>query len=185
MNRILESISALSDEYDMIYRVGPKGTTPRPVKIKLKNQDDQTKIPKAAKNLKGHRDLHKQRHDPFRASRAQETGDGTKEKKGGSTIKRAVGNPLQQSDQCSKSGARAGSGLQHNIPIPKPGRSSSNTIIVGTQGNKHVQDVISAPTLNAFKNRLDETWINYKYCTDLDWFKNPNLKETDQPRPTE
>ena len=37
----------------MIYRVRPKGATPRPVKIKLKNQDDQTKILKAAKNLKG------------------------------------------------------------------------------------------------------------------------------------
>ena len=52
VNRILESINAPS-EYDMINRVGPKGATPRPVKIKLKNQDDQTKILKAAKNLKG------------------------------------------------------------------------------------------------------------------------------------
>ena len=99
-------------------------------------------------------------------------GHRTKEKKWGSTIKRAVGNPSQQSDQRSKSGA--GSGLQRDIPRPKPGRSSSSTITVGTQGNKHVQDVISAPSLNTFKNRLDEAWINYKYCTDLDWFKNPN-----------
>ena len=39
----------------MINRVGPKGATPiiMPVKIKLTNQDDQTKILKAAKNLKG------------------------------------------------------------------------------------------------------------------------------------
>ena len=33
---------------------------------------------------------------------------------------------------------------------------------------------ISAPTLNTFNNRLHET---YKYCTDLVWFKNPNLKK--------
>ena len=52
VNRILESINAPS-EYAMINRVGPKGATPRPVKIKLTNQDDQTKILKAAKNLKG------------------------------------------------------------------------------------------------------------------------------------
>ena len=114
VNRILESINAPS-EYDMINRVGPKGATPRPVKIKLKNQDDQTKILKAAKKSEGYRDLHKQRHDPFRASRAQETDHGTKEKKGGITIKRAVGNPSQQSDQRSKSGVRAGSGLQKNL----------------------------------------------------------------------
>ena len=34
VNRILESINAPS-EYDMIHRVGPKGATPRPVKIKV------------------------------------------------------------------------------------------------------------------------------------------------------
>ena len=68
-------------------------------------------ILKAAKNLKG-TEIYINRHDPFRASRAQETDHGTKEKKGGITIKRAVGNSSQQSDQRSKSGARAGSGLQ-------------------------------------------------------------------------
>ena len=52
VNRILESINALS-EYVVITRVGSKGATPRAVKIKLKNQADQTKILKAAKILKG------------------------------------------------------------------------------------------------------------------------------------
>ena len=33
--------------------MGQKTTTPRPVKIKLKNQSDQDRILKAAKNLKG------------------------------------------------------------------------------------------------------------------------------------
>ena len=52
VNRILEFMNALS-EYVVITRMGPKGVTPRPVKIMLKNQADQTKILKAAKNLKG------------------------------------------------------------------------------------------------------------------------------------
>ena len=52
VNRILESINAVS-EYDFIARIGPKGVTPRPVKIRLTNQDDQTKILRAAQNLKG------------------------------------------------------------------------------------------------------------------------------------
>ena len=25
-------------------------------------------------------------------------------------------------------------------------------------------------------NGIKYHWIKYKYCTDLDWFKNPNLK---------
>ena len=50
--RILESINAASD-FDQVIRVGQKTTTPRPVKIKLKNQSDQNRIIKAAKNLKG------------------------------------------------------------------------------------------------------------------------------------
>ena len=48
----MDSINALS-KYVVITRVGPKGATPRPLKIKLKNQADQTKILKAARNLKG------------------------------------------------------------------------------------------------------------------------------------
>ena len=40
-------------EYDFIVRIGPKGVTPRPVIITLNNQDDQTKILRATKNLKG------------------------------------------------------------------------------------------------------------------------------------
>ena len=176
VNRILESINAPS-EYDMINRVGPKGATPRPVKIKLKNQDDQTNILKAAKNLKGTEIYINKDMTPLEQAEHRRLVMELKRRRGGSTIKRAVGNPWQQSDQRSKSGARAGSGLQRDIPRPKPGRSSSSTITVGTQGNKHVQDVISAPTLNTFKNRLDEVWINYKYCIDLDWFKNPNPKK--------
>ena len=50
--RILESINAAS-EFDQVIRVGQKNPTPRPVKIKLKNQSDQDRILKAAKNLKG------------------------------------------------------------------------------------------------------------------------------------
>ena len=41
--RILESINAASD-FDQVIRVGQKTTTPRPVKIKLKNQSDQDRI---------------------------------------------------------------------------------------------------------------------------------------------
>ena len=42
--------------------------------------------------------------------------------------------------------------------------------------NSPPEDVMPATTLNIFKNRLDEVWINFKYCTDLFWFKNPTLK---------
>ena len=45
-------MNAASD-FDQVIRVGQKTTTPRPVKIKLKNQSDQDRILKAAKNLKG------------------------------------------------------------------------------------------------------------------------------------
>ena len=50
--RILESINAASD-IDQVIRVGQKQTTPRPIKIKLKNQSNKDRILKAAMNLKG------------------------------------------------------------------------------------------------------------------------------------
>ena len=176
VNRILESINAPS-EYDMINRVGPKGATPRPVKIKLKNQDDQTKILKAAKNLKGTEIYINKDMTPLEQAEHRRLVMELKRRRGEArSNEQWVIRRNKVINVRSKSIARAGSGLQRNIPRPKPGRSSSSNITVGTQGNKHVQDVISAPSLNTFKNRLDEAWINYKYCTDLDWFKNPNLK---------
>ena len=73
-----------------------------------------------------------QRHDPFRASRAQETDHGTKEKKGGITIKRAVGNSSQQSDQRSKSGATAGSGLQKKPNLKRDWSTTTYSVIWAT-----------------------------------------------------
>ena len=163
VNRILESINAPS-EYAMINRVGPKGATPWPVKIKLKNQDDQTKILKAAKNLKGTEIYINKDMTPI--EQAEHRILVMELKRRGET---RSNEQSQQSDQCNKSGARGGSGLQRDIPRPKPGRSSS--VCITNAWNSLPEDVISAPTLNTFKNRLDEAWIKYKYCTDLDWLK--------------
>ena len=110
----MESINAPS-EYDMINRVGPKGATHRPVKIMLKNQDNQTKILKAAKNLKGTEIYINKDMTPLEQAEHRRLVMELKRRRRGSTIKRAVGNPSQQSDQRSKSGARAGSGLQRYI----------------------------------------------------------------------
>ena len=36
--------------------------------------------------------------------------------------------------------------------------------------NRLPEDVVSAPSLNTFKNRLDKVWKPYKYSTDISWF---------------
>lgn len=36
--------------------------------------------------------------------------------------------------------------------------------------NRLPEHVVSAPTLNSFKNRLDKLWKPYKFCTNLDWY---------------
>ena len=41
--------------------------------------------------------------------------------------------------------------------------------------NSLPDDVVSAPSLNAFKARLDKTWTTFHYCMDSEWYKNPNL----------
>ena len=43
--------------------------------------------------------------------------------------------------------------------------------------NSLPEDVIMAPTLNTFKNRLDKTWNAYHYITNSNWFENPCQKE--------
>ena len=43
--------------------------------------------------------------------------------------------------------------------------------------NSLPDDVVTAPTLDTFKARLDRVWSKYHYTEDPDWFKNPKLDE--------
>ena len=76
----------------------------------------------------------------------------------------------------SNSSTRGHSKKLKKMSAQKSCRVEFFTRCITNAWNSLPEDVISAPTLNTFKSRLDEAWINYKYCTDLDWFKNPNLK---------
>ena len=76
----------------------------------------------------------------------------------------------------SNSSTRGHSKKLKKLSAQKSCRAEFFTRRITNAWNSLPEGVISAPTLNTFKNRLDEAWIKYKYCTDLDWFKNPNLK---------
>ena len=39
--------------------------------------------------------------------------------------------------------------------------------------NSLPEEVVQAPTLNTFKNRIDKVWLDYKFCLDSDWFRAP------------
>ena len=39
--------------------------------------------------------------------------------------------------------------------------------------NTPPEAVVSAPSLNSFKNRLDSVWASHKYSQDSSWFANP------------
>jgi ribonuclease P/MRP protein subunit RPP40 len=39
--------------------------------------------------------------------------------------------------------------------------------------NSLPEEVVSAPTLNTFKTRLDKAWKQYQFVQNSDWFKNP------------
>lgn len=44
--------------------------------------------------------------------------------------------------------------------------------------NSLPETVVSAPSLNSFKNRLDSVWSDFKYSQDSLWFKNPTRART-------
>lgn len=44
--------------------------------------------------------------------------------------------------------------------------------------NSLSENVVSAETLNQFKNKLDDYWQDFHYATDSDWYKNPKCKQT-------
>ena len=76
----------------------------------------------------------------------------------------------------SNSSTRGHSKKLKKLSAQKSCRAEFFTRRITNAWNSLPEGVISAPTLNTFKNRLDEAWIKYTYCTDLDWLKNPNLK---------
>ena len=44
--------------------------------------------------------------------------------------------------------------------------------------NSLPEAVVSAPSLNSFKNRLDKAWAEYKYSLDSKWFEGPKPART-------
>ena len=64
----------------------------------------------------------------------------------------------------------------HSYKLKKPTATSSvrqnffSTRVVNAW-NSLPDAVVSAPTLNTFKNRLDRVWAAYKFSEDSEWFK--------------
>ena len=96
-----------------------KKNTPRPVKIKLKNQSDQDRILKAAKNLKG-RKYTLALYDPVRTSGTQEVSHGTQKEERRGKFGRSVDHQKRKSDKCFTDRLQGGRG---HIPRSKRGRS--------------------------------------------------------------
>ena len=66
----------------------------------------------------------------------------------------------------------------HSLKLKKPQVSSAVrqnffSVRVVNAWNSLTEQVVSAPTLNAFKNRLDKLWRSFKFSQDSDWFKLP------------
>ena len=66
----------------------------------------------------------------------------------------------------------------HSFKLKKTQVSSSVrqnffSVRVVNAWNSLSEQVVSAPTLNAFKDRLDKLWKNFKFSQDSEWFKQP------------
>ena len=66
----------------------------------------------------------------------------------------------------------------HSLKLKKPSvktsvRENFFSIRIVNAWNSLPDDVVTAPTLNAFKNRLDKVWSQYKYDLSSNWFKSP------------
>lgn len=69
----------------------------------------------------------------------------------------------------------------HSRKLLKPSvrtslRANFFSVRVVNSWNALPEEVVSAPSLNAFKNRLDKFWSKYKYTLSSDWFKAPPRK---------
>ena len=60
------------------------------------------------------------------------------------------------------------------LSAQKPCRSTFFSRRITNAWNALPESVISSPTLNTFKSRLDKEWNNHHYCLNIDWYKNPS-----------
>ena len=66
----------------------------------------------------------------------------------------------------------------HSLKLKKPSvktsvRENFFSIRIVNAWNSLPDDVVTAPSLNAFKGRLDKVWSQYKYELSSKWFKSP------------
>ena len=66
----------------------------------------------------------------------------------------------------------------HSLKLKKPRvatrlRQNFFCVRIVNAWNSLPEQVISAPSLNAFKNRIDKHWEKYKFREDSDWFQKP------------
>lgn len=66
----------------------------------------------------------------------------------------------------------------HSLKLKKPSvkttmRQHYFSVRVVNAWNSLPEEVVSAPSLNAFKNRLDKAWAGYKFCSTSEWYYAP------------
>ena len=67
----------------------------------------------------------------------------------------------------------------HSLKLLKPSAKTSTranffSVRVVNAWNSLPEEVVSAPSLNSFKNGLDKLWAEYKFTLSSEWFKTPN-----------
>ena len=75
----------------------------------------------------------------------------------------------------TREGSRGHSRKLNKCAAKKPCRSNFFNRRITNAWNSLPEEVVMAPSIDAFKSRLDKTWKDYHYVQDSEWYKNPKL----------